>query len=158
VRIHIHLDHEPSRTQDLEAILAKVFLNSGEDFSELVPPYWKEFCSHMNDPDWSEKEVEKARAEERTRKEEGIAPVPVRVSNPEYSKMAREAKITGSLVLSVGIDEYGHVSDIVLIRPLGMGLDENAVEKVRTWTFKPAQVNGHVRAVKVVAEISFRLF
>ena len=43
-------------------------------------------------------------------------------------------------------------------KPLGMGLDEKAVEVVRTWRFKPGVRNGIAVAVRVLVEVSFRLF
>jgi TonB family protein len=39
-----------------------------------------------------------------------------------------------------------------------MGLDENAVKTVKTWKFKAAQRNGAPVPVKVMVEVSFRLF
>jgi len=39
-----------------------------------------------------------------------------------------------------------------------MGLDEKAVEAVRTWRFKPGVRNGIAVAVRVLVEVSFRLF
>jgi TonB family protein len=158
VRIHIHLDREPSRTQDLEPTLARVFLNSGEDFSELVPPYWKEFCSHMNDPDWSEKQMEKMRAQNSRRENGAVPPVPIRKPEPPYSKEARAARINGTLTLTIVVDKQGDVSDVMLIRPLGMGLDEKAVETVESWRFEPARLNGQATAVKLVVEVRFRLY
>jgi TonB family protein len=129
----------------------------GEDFSALVPPYWREFCSHMNDPDWSQKQLEKAVAESRARDKAETWPVPVHKPEPSLTREAHDAKINGTVVLSVGIDEYGHVSDVMVITPLGMGLDESTVETIRIWRFKPAQLNGHTKPVKIVVEIAFRL-
>ena len=157
IRIRLDLDHEPSSIQDLDPLLVEIFLKPGEDFSQLLPPYWRGFYSHMNDLDWSEKEAKKVGREHKTAANGWTPPLPIDKPEPGYSSEAREAKVNGTVVLAAVIDQDGHVADVALIRPLGMGLDENAVETIRTWTFKPAQQNGSPRAVRVVIEITFRL-
>jgi len=52
----------------------------------------------------------------------------------------------------------GSTRDIHIQRSLGMGLDEKAVDKVRTWRFEPARRNGVAVAVQVSVEITFRLY
>jgi len=39
-----------------------------------------------------------------------------------------------------------------------MGLDEKAIEAVRTWQFEPARKNGQPVAVQINVEVSFRLY
>ena len=34
------------------------------------------------------------------------------------------------------------MTDCRVVKPLGLGLDEKAVETVQTWKFKPAMTNG----------------
>ena len=46
---------------------------------------------------------------------------------------------------------------IRVVRPLGMGLDEKAVEAVGKWKFKPGQKDGHPVAVMANVEVNFRL-
>jgi len=43
-------------------------------------------------------------------------------------------------------------------RPLGMGLDEKAIEAVRTWRFEPAKKDGQPVPVQMNVEVSFRLY
>jgi hypothetical protein len=43
-------------------------------------------------------------------------------------------------------------------KPLGGGLDEKAIETVKTWKFKPATREGVPVPVRVVVEVTFRLF
>jgi TonB family protein len=87
------------------------------------------------------------------------APVPIYKPEPSYSEEARKAKYQGTVVLWVVVDEQGNVRDnIRVVRPLGLGLDEKAVETVKTWKFKPAMRNGVPVAVYVDVEVTFRLF
>ena len=84
-------------------------------------------------------------------------PVPVERKEPGYSSEARINHFQGTAVLSAVIDPDGRTRDIVPIRPLGMGLDEKAVEAVRQWRFQPGTVNGKPVAVLASIEINFRL-
>jgi periplasmic protein TonB len=68
-----------------------------------------------------------------------------------------EAKLVGTVILSVVVDTEGNPTEIKLIRGLGKGLDEKAVECVQKWHFKPATRNGEPVSVKATVEINFRL-
>ncbi len=86
------------------------------------------------------------------------APIAIRHPTPPYSEEARRAGYAGNVVLSVIVDVQGNVSDVKVEKGLGMGLDEKAVETVRTWKFKPATRDGVPVPVLMAIEISFRLF
>jgi periplasmic protein TonB len=86
------------------------------------------------------------------------APIPIYKPEPPYSEQARKAKYQGTVVLWIVVDSQGNVTDAQVVKPLGMGLDENAVTTVKTWKFKPAMRNGAPVPVKVMVEVSFRLF
>jgi TonB family protein len=76
---------------------------------------------------------------------------------PEYTKEATEAKLAGVVILAtvVGID--GLPSEIKVVRGLGKGLDEKAVECLQQWRFKPGTRDGEPVSVKATVEINFRL-
>ncbi|MGO8813937.1 MAG: energy transducer TonB [Terriglobia bacterium] len=86
------------------------------------------------------------------------APIPIFKPEPPYSEEARKAKYQGTVVLFIVVDASGNVTECRVIKPLGLGLDEKAVETVKTWKFKPAQRNGTPVPVQVTVEVSFRLF
>lgn len=79
------------------------------------------------------------------------APVPIFRVEPEYSEEARKAKYQGAVRLAIIVDELGRTAAVRVIGPLGMGLDEKAMEAVRKWRFKPGTKNG--RAIPVEAQI-----
>jgi TonB family protein len=81
----------------------------------------------------------------------------VKKQEPGYTNEAREAKVEGTILLSLVIEADGTTSNIAVKRGLGYGLDEKAKEAVGTWRFKPAQRKGEpVRASATVA-VNFRL-
>jgi len=86
------------------------------------------------------------------------APRAIYSPEPEYSEEARRAKYTGVVVLWLVVGPDGRPRDIRVRRAAGMGLDEKALEAVRTWRFEPALRNGQPVAVEVSVEVTFRLY
>ena len=84
-------------------------------------------------------------------------PVPIDHPEPQYSEEARKAKWQGAVMLSLVVDEHGKPINIHVIRPLGLGLDEKAVEAVSKWTFKPGMKDGKPVPVQAQIEVTFRL-
>jgi periplasmic protein TonB len=76
---------------------------------------------------------------------------------PEYSEEARKAKFQGTVVLYVEVDPSGKAVNPRVIRSLGLGLDEKAIEAVRKWKFKPGYKNGKPVTVAATIEVNFRL-
>jgi protein TonB len=93
--------------------------------------------------------------------ENGVGmPVCVYCPKPEYSEEGRKARFMGTVYLNVVVLANGKAGEIKLIKGVGMGLDEKAIETVRTqWTFKPAiGPNGKPVPTIVPVEIAFQLY
>jgi TonB family protein len=75
---------------------------------------------------------------------------------PEYSEQAREAHQEGAVTLRITIDEAGNVINPVVIRGLGLGLDEKAIEAVQKWKFSPGYKDGKPVSYTAQVEINFR--
>ena len=86
------------------------------------------------------------------------APKPIYAPDPDYSEEARKAKYQGTVVLWVIVGADGHPHEIRVYRSLGMGLDEKAIEAIKSWRFEPAHKDGIPVAVQVNIEVSFRLY
>jgi len=76
---------------------------------------------------------------------------------PEFTEDARKARMQGVVVLRVEIDEQGNVGRIEVQVPLGLGLDEKAIEAVRKWRFRPGTRDGRPVGMPAVVEVNFRL-
>jgi periplasmic protein TonB len=85
------------------------------------------------------------------------APQLVHKVDPEYSEQARKSKFQGAVVLSVVVQKDGTVRDIRVVRSLGLGLDEKAMEAVKQWRFRPGERNGQPVDVLAQVEVTFRL-
>ncbi len=85
------------------------------------------------------------------------APVLISKTEPEYSEEARKAKYSGTVLLSLVVDANGLPRDIKVVRPLGLGLDEKAIEAVQKWRFRAGIKGGRAVATQATIEVSFRL-
>jgi len=84
-------------------------------------------------------------------------PILVQKTEPEYSQEARKAKFQGTVVLYVIVGKDGRTKTIKVLRSLGLGLDEKAIEAVNQWVFKPATRNGIAVEADTQLAVNFRL-
>lgn len=86
------------------------------------------------------------------------APVLIYSVEPEFSEEARKAKVAGNVLVNLWVDTNGNPSHVHVIRGVGMGLDEKAVEAVKQYKFKPAMENGKPVLVELNVEVNFQIF
>jgi TonB family protein len=88
----------------------------------------------------------------------GISPPSVlHKVNPDYTRQARAAKISGVVLLSVVVDSDGTARNLRVVRGVDSGLDQNAVAAVKKWKFRPARKDGQPVSVNATIEVHFRL-
>jgi TonB family protein len=80
------------------------------------------------------------------------------IVDPKYTDAARKAKINGSVIVAVAINEEGGVDDVKIVHPLGYGLDQNAMAAARQNKFTPATKDGKPVAVQLNMEMTFKLY
>ncbi len=99
-------------------------------------------------------------AERIYRMAEGIkAPLCIYQPMPSYTEEARKARIEGTMLLQAIIRKDGTVGEIRILRSLGYGLDESALDTIRNrWRFEPGTLNGQPVDVQANMEVSFRLY
>ena len=85
------------------------------------------------------------------------APTVLSKVEPEYSEEARKAKWQGTVVLSCVVDDQGRPQGLKIVRSLGLGLDQKAIEAVEKWRFKPGMKDGKAVPVMATIEVNFRL-
>lgn len=83
------------------------------------------------------------------------APRAISAPAPQYTDAARKANLQGTVVLWAIVRPDGIPSDIRVARSIGTGLDEKAVEAVRTWRFQPAMKDGRPAAAQINIEVTF---
>ncbi|MGH9487889.1 MAG: energy transducer TonB [Terriglobales bacterium] len=85
-------------------------------------------------------------------------PIPIFDPQPQYSPAAREAKFQGTIIIAVIIGADGRVYDAQILRSVGLGLDQKALEAVALWRFQPAERNGHPVRVRADIQVNFHLY
>ena len=87
----------------------------------------------------------------------GLAsPRKVKHVNPVYPVAAREAKITGVVILEAQIGPDGRVLDARVLRSIPE-LDAAAVDAVKQWEFTPTLINGAPMPVTMTVTVQFSL-
>jgi TonB family protein len=90
-------------------------------------------------------------------------PVPLREVRPRYTAEAMLARVEGSVLLEAVVLPDGTVGEIRIVRSFDLvsgqdfGLDQEAVNAVRQWQFKPGSRFGQPVAVLVRLTVTFSL-
>jgi len=86
------------------------------------------------------------------------APVPLNYIEAEFSEEARRKHFDGVCLVSVVVDAEGKPRNARVIRALGAGLDEKAVEAVNKYRFRPAMKDGVPVPVMITVQVNFKLY
>lgn len=85
-------------------------------------------------------------------------PIPISTPAASFSAEARSKGIQGVVLLRLIVNAQGIPQNIQVVRPLGHGLDEAAVDAVKRYRFRPAMKDGNQPVpVMLTIEVNFRL-
>lgn len=88
-----------------------------------------------------------------------IRPACVYCPDPGYTDEARQSKVQGIVTLEVLVSADGRAAQIRVVKGIGMGLEERALQTVRSWRFAPARdAAQHAMPDWVTIEVAFRLY
>jgi len=155
----------------VDSIFSKIFVDPDrEQLDVLVPEIWKYYLAGSDLQSrlmaWRSS-LQKTVAQPMSARESGTNArdsAPKKISAPRaihdpdhnYTKEARSHSIQGRSLLTTVIDAAGKPTQIAILDPLGMGLDEEAVAALQRWRFQPAMLNGKGIAVEIRVAIEFR--
>lgn len=148
----------------LDPIFSKIFINpEEEDLSLLVPAYWRPYLAGTDAKSriaaWDAILKGDGVSAVNAKDDLAVKPTPPRVvstAEPKYTKEAASHYIEGTVILELVLDTTGEPIEVAIARPLGMGLDEQAVLGVTQWKFRPSILDGKPVRVKANLEISFK--
>jgi TonB family protein len=86
------------------------------------------------------------------------APVLIDSVAPEFSEQAKQNKVGGIVLVHLWVDEQGRPEHVRVLRGVGNGLDEKAVEAVKQYKFNPAMEGGKPVLVELNTEVNFKIF
>lgn len=84
-----------------------------------------------------------------------FAPKLITKIDPSYTEEAERARAVGTVVLACVVGANGQLHEIKIRQPMGLGLDEKAIEALNKWTFQPGSKDGKPVSVFVVVEMNF---
>lgn len=85
-------------------------------------------------------------------------PACVYCPSPQFTDEAVKAKYQGVVLLQAVVTADGRATNIRVVKGIGLGLDEKAIEAVRNWRFSPARgPDGKAATVQAEIEVTFRL-
>jgi TonB family protein len=85
------------------------------------------------------------------------APQVIHSVQPQFTPEARRANFQGVVAIQLIVDSQGFPQDVRVVRRLGMGLDEEAIEAVKQYRFRPAMYEGHPVSVQMIIDVDFHL-
>jgi len=87
------------------------------------------------------------------------SPILIRETKPNYTAEAMRARIHGVVRLECVVMPDGSVGNVQVVRSLDaqFGLDQQAMNAVRQWRFRPGMKDGAPVPVLVLIEMSFTL-
>jgi len=179
VKIKVRLRAPVTSADQAKAILGRVFAVSQEDIVNSAPSYWQAFLKEQIAPHPTEvatlntlnaltgKKQPPPQAETGSLGGEknfnigapGVTPPKILYKQePDFTEPARKYGVQGVVGLNVVVDRTGRIRDVRIVRAVGMGLDENAIEAVKTWRFDPATKDGVPVAVAVYIEVDYHFY
>ncbi len=121
--------------------IREIFLKDDEPLHKAVPDYWENaVLTFFNKNDNSINESAKKKYFNRS--DNLILPKLISKTEPQYTPIARQLKVRGTLILKVKIDKEGNVSIQDIVIPLGLDLEESAIKAISKWKYTPASLNG----------------
>lgn len=185
IEVEIKLDQPPNSLDQVQTTLSKVFALNKQDFLNSVPEFWRSYITKNLDFDPAQAgalqyidansthvgKSADANATTSSQAENQSDQVIFKVGDndvkvpkarstpePEFSEAARYEKYQGVVVLYAVVDKGGTVTKVNIVRPLGLGLDDEAANEVKHWRFNPATHNGEPVAVAMNIEVAFNLY
>ena len=91
---------------------------------------------------------------------EGSVKPPILLSqvNPTFTDEARGLRYSANVEVYMWVGPSGRPSHLTIVRPAGLGLDENALAAAAQYRFKPATNNGVPALVDLYVDVNFKIF
>jgi TonB family protein len=140
-QVVITIRRDPQHDELLQAALNRVFhAGFNDSLIQVAPQYWRPWIAHELHPERPFPDIPAGAV---SRPEWHVAtPVMVHTVKAAETEAARIHGVQGRSVIGAVIDEAGVPRDMVIVRPVGMGLDEAAMLAVMQYRLTPAKRNG----------------
>ncbi|MBB5342148.1 energy transducer TonB [Tunturibacter empetritectus] len=162
----MHIEIAASPSGDYGPALDAVFVDGLDKLVPSMPVYWKSYAeknflppSSAATPTAPSANSDSQSPNTTPRKIAGAISPPKLVSSvmPNYNSVAKDKKYGGSVLMNFWVGSDGKISHLSVRRPLGLGMDEDAMAAVERYVFKPAMENGKPVTVELNIETAFSI-
>ncbi len=166
VTVQILTDPHSVSLSSLQDAIASIFIARGQKLADFVPDYWRLYLLHpgkFNPDATGEKMLAEIAAfvgmwhPTNAEGKRTIPPTVLHQTKISYTGEAKKLGLHGSVRIAVVVGADGRVKRDILIKPLGLGLDERAAEAILKWKFRPAVFDMKKRSVVMIVESHFQL-
>jgi TonB family protein len=166
----VHIEIEGVSGGDFGKALDAIFARDLAELTPSLPSYWQGFAKqHFGAPTGDESvKPEAAKTEQKTTGSSqdramhvGGSVTPPKVLHsvePSFTPTARLLKMSGNVQVYLWCETDGTPSHLRLMKPVGLGLDEAAIEAVSKYNFLPAMQNGKPVKVDLYIDVNFQIF
>jgi TonB family protein len=156
--VQVRLAKPPASVENIDVVIQHVFAVNVEALMESVPGFWRSCLERRLKQASGEVKPAAAHADQEKLDRKVRPPKPIYTPEPAYNKIAKRLNLQGTVVLSAVVGVDGLVHNAEIIKPVGLGLDEQAVAIVKKWRFRPGELDGKAVPVEMKLEIDFKLY
>ena len=170
--VKLHLTIQASQGGDYGPALDSIFTARVADFVSTLPDYWQTYGAQRLAPaiitpaGLLQLGPEAPKPPSPRPPSPGFsriggsvaAPVALRIPQPKFPREARYTRISGSVLIYLQVDVHGDPANVRILRPIGFGLDEAAVDAVKSYKFKPAEEENKPVPVEMNVEVNFNIY
>jgi len=162
----MHIEIAASPSGDYGPALDAVFVDGLDKLVPSMPSYWKSYAeknflppSTVATPIATAANSGSQPPKTAPGKVAGAIILPKLVSSvsPNYNSVARDKRYSGNVLMNLWVGSDGKISHLSVLRPLGLGMDEDALAAVEHYTFEPAKENGKPVAFELNIEVNFAI-
>jgi len=154
----VNVARDPANPDTLQSALNRIFSVGFDDaLVEAAPAFWRRWLRHAIHSDAPIDPALEGLAEIDPGRG-ASAPILRYDPDPEYTEAAKEAHVQGICVVGLVVDTYGIPQDPWIVKPIGDGLDEQAIAVVSQYRFHPAREHGQPVPVRINIQVNFRIY
>jgi TonB family protein len=145
---------------DFAPALNAIFAATIRELAPALPEVWQSFAqSKMGDSSEAPELSRTAKQNSSASRVGGdVKPPKIKKSvDPDFTEAARCLKFSGQTQIYFWVEKDGHPDHIRIIKPAGLGLDEEAADAVSKYLFAPATQNGEPVKVDIFIDVNFQI-
>jgi len=153
----MQIEVDAPETGDYSPALDAIFASELTDLFPTLPVYWQKWAAAF--PGDAGRNQTPPHDSPARRIGGGVQPPKVlNAPEPTFTDYARALKQRGKVLVYLQVAPDGSVDHVAVLRPAGLGLDEQAISAVQKYRFNPATENGGPVRVELNVEVNFQVF